>query len=415
MGYGCLGDAMNGNKVNPDDSLPDSTEARAGSSHRPIRIAFCHFTSDVCGGSDRSLLDLVTHLDRGRFTPFLVLKTGDRLAPVYREAGCTVVEIPFVPPRQALDWGALLRYFTRFWPHVLRVVWYFRRWHVDLVHVNTINNLQGPFAAILAFKPLVWHIRLISQSRVEVILRRLAACMATRIVANSPAVAETLHVSDGRVRMILNGIDLTEYPKESSAWQKRFEMEPLVVCVGRQEPCKGQSVLVEALPALFTTHPEARVWFVGGGAVNKPDYVPELIARCAALGVTERVTFTGIRQDVPDILRQAAILVLPSVVPEAFGRTLVEGMAAGCAVVATAAGGPLYIVEDQVSGLLVPPDDADALAASLVALLDDPARAWRLGRAGRVRARECFSLDRLVREMEDLFSDVYTARFPKAI
>ncbi len=395
--------------------MTDVAETDFESPSRPIRIAFCHFTSDVCGGSDRSLLDLVTHLDRDKFTPFVVLKTGDPLAPVYRAAGCTVAEIPFVPPRRALEWGKLFRFFASFWPHVFCVAWLLRRWRIDLIHVNTINNLQGSFAAKLALKPLVWHVReLVPQSRADALLRRLVAFLATRVVANSPAVAETLHASGDRVRTILNGIDLCDYPEEAPTDPQRFETELLVVCVGRQEPWKGQHVLVEALPALFEAHPKARVWLVGGGAVNKPDYAPGLVARCEALGVAERVTFTGIRDDVPDILRQAAILVLPSVTPEPFGRTLVEGMAAGCAVVATAAGGPLVIVEDQVSGLLVPPDDSEALAASLVALLDEPERMRRLGSAGQARAQAHFSLDRLVDEMADLFTDVYTTRCPKA-
>ena len=152
---------------------------------------------------------------------------------------------------------------------------------------------------------------------------------------------------------------------------------------------------------------------MGGGAVNKPDYAPGLVVRCEELGVGERVTFTGIRQDIPDILREAAVLVLPSVTPEPFGRTLVEGMAAGCAVVATAAGGPVDIVEDGVSGVLVAPDNSEALAASLVALLDEPDRMRRLGEAGQARAQACFSLERLVDEMADLFMDVYTIRCPK--
>jgi glycosyltransferase involved in cell wall biosynthesis len=401
--------------VSPDAPMADETETGSAHPSRPIRIAFCHYTSDVCGGSDRSLLDLVTHLDRAKFSPFLVLKTGDPLASVYREAGCTVAEIPFVPPRRALEWGKLLRFFAWFWPHVFCVAWFMCRWRIDLVHVNTLNNIQGSFAAKLALKPLVWHVReLVPQSRADALLRRLVACLATRVVANSPAVAETLRASGDRLRTILNGIDLCDYPEGAPTDPQRFEAEPLVACVGRQEPWKGQHVLVEALPALFETHPNTRVYFVGGGAVNKPDYGPGLVARCEALGVAERVTFTGIRDDVPDILRQATILVLPSVTPEPFGRTLVEGMAAGCAVVATAAGGPLVIVEDQVSGVLVPPDDSKALAASLVALLDEPERMRRLGAAGQARARACFSLDRLVDEMADLFTDVYTIRCPKA-
>ena len=82
----------------------------------PLRIAFCHFTSDVGGGSDRSLFDLVTHLDRDAFAPFLILRTGDPLGARYRKAGCTVAEIPFVPPRKALDVAKLAGFFFSYVP-----------------------------------------------------------------------------------------------------------------------------------------------------------------------------------------------------------------------------------------------------------------------------------------------------------
>jgi glycosyltransferase involved in cell wall biosynthesis len=96
------------------------------------------------------------------------------------------------------------------------------------------------------------------------------------------------------------------------------------------------------------------------------------------------------------------MLVLPSVTPEPFGRTVVEAMAAGCPPVATAAGGPLESVEDGLSGLLVPPDDAEALAGAISRLLADPALARQLGRAGRRRALEHFSLQTMTTTMSTL-------------
>ncbi len=398
----------------PDAEIQTASDDSSAASPRPIRIAFCHYTSDVCGGSDRSLFDLVTHLDPSAFQTFLLLRRGDPLAPAYREAGCTVAEIPFVAPRRALEWGKLFRFFFWFWPHVVYAAWLFRRWNVDMVHVNTLNNLQGPFGATLSRKPLIWHVReLVPDSRADRLMRGLVARLATRAVANSPAVAATLSGVGPRLHTILNGIDLSEYPETTPADLSRFQGEPLVLCIGRQEPWKGQHVLVEALPAVLKAHPMARVWFVGGPAVNKPDYAPALVTRCAELGISDRVNFTGIRTDIPELLGQAAVLVLPSVTAEPFGRTLVEGMAAGCAVVATAAGGPLDIVVDGETGLLVGQDKPEALSTALITLLDDPERAQRLGIQGYARAHRHFSLTRLVAEMATLFTDVYTNAPPR--
>ena len=366
----------------------------------PLRIAFCHYTSDVGGGSDRSLFDLVTHLDRNAFTPFLILRSGDPLATRYREAGFTVAEIPFVPPRKALDARKLAGFFLWYVPHVFRAASLLRRWKIDVLHVNTINNLQGPVAARLAGCALVWHVReLAGDGRIGRAMRGLVARLAHVAVANSKAVAESLAACGGRIHTVYNGIDLSEYPDPDCTAPR----EPLIVCVGRLEPWKGQHVLMEALPAIFQAQPEATAWFVGGAAVNKPSYLPALQTRCAELGIAERVTFTGVRNDIPAILRRATLLVLPSVEPEPFGRTLVEAMAAGCPPIATAAGGPLEIIEDGVNGVLVPSGDAGALADAVKTLLADPARARALGAAGRRRAVEAFSLERMVTEMAEMF------------
>jgi len=367
----------------------------------PLRIAFCHFTSDVGGGSDRSLFDLVTHLDRGAFMPFLILRTGDPLAARYREAGCTVAEIPFVPPRKALDLAKLAGFFFSYVPHVFRTARLLRRWKIDVVHVNTINNLQGPVAARLAGCPLVWHVReLAGNGKIGRLMRGLVALLAHIAVANSKAVAESLAACGERVRVVYNGIDLSEYPEPDCTAPR----EPLIACVGRLEPWKGQHVLVEALPAILEAHPDATVWFVGGAAVNKPEYLPALQARCEVLGVAERATFTGPRNDIPRILQRATLLVLPSVEPEPFGRTLVEAMASGCPPIATASGGPLEIIQDGVNGLLVPQGDVNAVADAVRGLLADPVRTRALGGAGRQRAVEAFSLGRMVSEMASLLN-----------
>ncbi len=365
----------------------------------PLRVAFCHYTSDVGGGSDRSLFDLVTHLDRTRFTPFMILRSGDPLASTYREAGCTVAEIPFVPPRKALELAKLVAFFLAYLPHVFRAARLLRQWRIDVVHVNTINNLQGPMAARLAGSPLVWHVREIAlEGRIGRTMRGLVARLAHIAVANSKAVADSLAACGDRVKTVYNGIDLSEYPAPDCTTPR----EPLIVCAGRLEPWKGQHVLVEALPEVFAVHPDTRAWFVGGPAVNKPDYLPGLQARCAALGIADRVTFTGARNDIPEVLRRATMLVLPSVEPEPFGRTLVEAMAAGCPPIATAAGGPLEIIEDGVSGLLVAPGDAGALAEAIGKLLADPAGTRAMGASGRQRVVASFSLGRVVEEMSSL-------------
>ena len=380
-----------------------------------VRIVFCHYSSDVGGGSDRCLFDLVTHLSSERFQSTLVLKTGDPMADLYRSAGLEVVEMDFFRPQRALVFRKLFRFFMCYWTSVFKLVRILRKIDPDIVHVNTLHNLQAPVAVAIAGRPLVWHVRELGNGRIDRILRALARLLATRVVAMSTAVAESLASCGDRVRIVFDGIDLREYENLEGSAEIRSEWgvgpdEALVTTVGRLEPWKGQAVLVEAIPAILEKHPNAHIAIVGAAAVNKPEYEVALKSRCRELQIFENVVFTGIRGDVPQILAASDVLVLPTKTAEPYGRTVIEAMAAGCPVVATARGGPLDTVSEGQTGLLVPPDDAEAMADKINMLLSDRDAARRMGEQGRRRARAHFSLERSVLEMAVLFEEVMQER-----
>ena len=383
---------------------------------RRVRVVFCHFTADVCGGSDQSLYDLVTHLPRDRFEAMLVLRRNDPLADKYREAGLHVVEREFIAPRRALDPFKLAAYFWSFLPAVLAVARDVRQYGADVVHVNTLFNLQGAFAAFLARRPLVWHVReLVPGSRLVQFMLWLVSRLATRAVANSHAVLDTLRGCGSRAKVIFNGIDASAFDESVSGDAVRRELNldpltPLITVVGRIEPWKGQHVLVEAVPAVLRQRPDACFLIVGGAAVNKPEYLDALKACCRALDIESRVLFAGIRHDIPEILAASNMLALPSVTPEPFGRTLVEAMLAGKPVIATAAGGPLDIVVDGETGSLVPLGNAAALADAILSLADNPERATQMGLRAKERARRHFTLDRVVAEMAAVLEDAAGTR-----
>jgi L-malate glycosyltransferase len=129
----------------------------------------------------------------------------------------------------------------------------------------------------------------------------------------------------------------------------------------------------------------------------------------AQLGLGQRIVFTGFRGDVPDLLSEVAISVLPSL-SEGTSNTLLESMAAGVPVIATRVGGNPEVIEDGVSGLLVPPRDSAALAAAMDRLLEDESLALVLGQAGMRRVSELFSLEGSVHETEHLYQRLVDAK-----
>ena len=381
-----------------------------------IRIAFCHYTSDICGGSDRALFDLVTHLPRDCFEPVMILKRGDPLAPSYRNETIEVIETDFVPARRALEPIKLAKFFLRYLPTIFRLVRILRRIRPDIVHVNTLFNVHAPVAARCAGCHLVWHIReLLPQSRVYAALCFMARCLATRAAVISNAVSDAVSTLGDRRRLILDGIDIKPYEPDRCAEDGdalRTELgiasnAPIVTVIGRLEPWKGQHVFVEAIPIVRQAIPESRFLIVGGPAKNKPDYAPNLEARCQVLDISDSVHFTGIRSDITAVLAASDVLVLPTVTPEPFGLTVLEAMAARRPVVATEAGGPLDSVLHGTTGILVKPDNKNALAEGIVRILSDPDVAAEMGREGLERVRAKFTIDRVAAEMSALFQEVY--------
>jgi glycosyltransferase involved in cell wall biosynthesis len=167
-------------------------------------------------------------------------------------------------------------------------------------------------------------------------------------------------------------------------------------------PLKGYEVMLEALPSILTTLPAVHYLIIGGGGV---EYCARLKAITVERGIAERVHFAGFQESVGSYLSALDLYVHPSL-KEAFGLAVVEAMAMGKAVVATTAGGLPEVVAQGETGLLVPPGDAEPLAAAVVTLLKDQATREQMGFRGKARARERFSLEASVANMEQLYGEV---------
>jgi glycosyltransferase involved in cell wall biosynthesis len=165
--------------------------------------------------------------------------------------------------------------------------------------------------------------------------------------------------------------------------------------VGRLIPIKGHVHLLEALRRV--ADPDLRLELAGDGELRG-----ELERRVDALGLGEAVTFLGRVPTASSVFERSAIVVVPSL-GEGFGMVALEAMERGRAVVASAVGGLPEIVEDGVTGLLVPPADPAALGDALATLLADPARVAAMGEAGRARALEVFTQERCTSRTEELY------------
>jgi glycosyltransferase involved in cell wall biosynthesis len=184
---------------------------------------------------------------------------------------------------------------------------------------------------------------------------------------------------------------------------------PVVGIVGHLQPWKGQLLAVEAVARARRQFPALRCLVVGGVHRRGAEYGEQLRQRVAAPDLAGHVVLTGARRDVLACM-DAMDIVLHTSDREPFGRVMIEAMAVGRPVIAPREGGPLVIVVDGETGLLVTPRDPDALAAAIVELLADPARRAAMGRAARARVERVFDIREHARALERVFDETLAAR-----
>jgi len=348
------------------------------------------------GGTERQMIELVRRLDPGRWAVHVACfeARGAWLNRV-AELAASVTEFP-VSTFRNLD--------------AARHVWAFAQWcrarHIAVVHTTELySNIFGLPGAALANVPVrIGSRREINpdKSAAQIAMQRAAYAAAHKVVANSHAAADRLRlerVPARKIAVIPNGLDLTQYqpPSPRPALRK-------IVVVANLRPEKGHDIFIDAAVDVLRRYPDARFEIVGGGPERD-----RLVAHARSREVLHALTFAGHCDDVPARLAAADIFVLPSR-SEAFPNAVLEAMATGLPIVASGVGGILELVEDGVTGLLVPPGEAPMLADRLCRLMNDPALASRLGHAARAEALARYSFDRMVAAFETLYLTELTRR-----
>jgi len=300
---------------------------------------------------------------------------------------------------------------------VRQLVRLIRRRNIALVHTNTNTILASPLAARLTAVPHVWSIHelMVEPATVRSALHYMIPRFSTRVVTVSQAVREHM-LKDAakfadRFTFVRGAIDVDPFLNAKGRARVRAEWgvrddEALIGMAGRVTRWKGQSVFVQAAKLIAERHPEAKFAAVGGVFDTEKFYMDRFRKEVHDAGLESKLTINDFRADMPDVFAAFDIFVLPSILPEPFGLVVIEAMASGKPVVATAPGGPSETVVDGETGFLVPPSDASAIAKALEVLLADPQKRISMGEAGRRRAREVFSLPRYVTEFEELYDAV---------
>lgn len=371
-----------------------------------LRVAYIDHTAKWSGG-EVALFNILTHIGE-QIDPLVILAEDGALAERLREKGMDVRIIPLDESirsrgRNAVNLGApaaafkLLAYGRKLAPLL-------KAEKVDCVHTNSLKSaLYGAIAAKIAGVPLIWHIRdHIGAPYLKPIvakgIRLLSRLLPNGVIANShstlnalelPRSKKTLVVYSAFAKAIGNGIGMRD--------QKDFK----VLLVGRLAHWKGQHIVLEAAKS-FKNEPRVKFWLAGDALFGEEAYKQELLQKIKNDELTN-VSMLGHVDDIQGLMNTADLLIHTSVTPEPFGQVIVEGMAAGLPVIASNEGGPVEIVVQGETGLLIEPGDAAILADSIKWMLDHPEERRRMADNGMKRVKEHFVIENTVKDIVDYY------------
>jgi len=366
-------------------------------------------SSGSIGGAETSLYYLVRGLDR-KYSPTVICPQNGSLTEKLIELG---VHTEIVPLSSWRKFSSLLSRSSS----LQRLIKFTITRKIDLIHCNTIwvNNYAQKLGERLGIS-VVCHLRDIIRTDQ---VRKYSLDKVDLVVPISDAVQKPLDdagIAPEKIQRVYNGVDVSLFAQEKETLKSEFAVNGyLIGIVGQMNPrsqWKGQCEFIQASAEILKHRQD--VWFalVGGDDSPKtsPDhgsYINELKELAYSLGIEHRVIFTGHRSDMPNVMASLDVLVSASWA-EPFGRVIIEAMAAGKPVIATMAGGAPEIVQDGITGILVPPKNHQAIAESVIHILQSDKTMQTMGHAGQKRAKECFSIESHVREVQsiyDSFSD----------
>jgi len=405
-------------------------------SDSPIKVLYCENNVDgTIGGSYYSLLYLVKNVDRKRYHPIVIFYSEHILLSIYREAG---VETHVWAKSGSFTFGEAHH---RIWkwlsplrpialvvqkavnflhgfllPAILRA-WYIKRNGIRIVHLNNsvLYNHDWMLAAKLAGVKCVTHERGINDSfppSAKYFTKRLDA-----VVCISEAVRRNMHergTDFGNLVVIHNGLDpksmkIVVQPESLRATYGIAPETVVIGMLGNIKAWKGQDTLIRAMDRVRRSVPDVCCLFVGDTSPFDREYGQLLHALVASLGLDKQIIFTGFQRNVGDFLMMFDVMVHASVLPEPFGRVILEAMACRKPVIGARAGAIPEIVEEGHTGLTFPPGDAESLAESILSLIGDRERIRRFGESGYNRLVNEFHITKNVEGTQRLYERILGA------
>ena len=341
------------------------------------------------GGVERGTVDLAKYL-KSRGHKAVVVSAGGPLVGDLTSAGVTHYALP-VHKKSPLAVIRSIRMLTK----IVRLE------QIEILHAR--SRVPALIAFFVSRRTHVPFITTCHGFYSKHFLSRLMGWGKLVIVAShiiGKRMREDFGVAHRKIRLIPRGVNLQEFQWTAPETPRQ---EVVVGIIGRLTPIKGHPLFLKAMARVARVYPDIRIRVIGDAP--KPQYKEELLSLTKHLGLSKNVEFLGTRYDIPHLLSQMSVLVVPSVGEEAFGRVVIEAGACGVPVVATRMGGLIDILSHEKDGLLVPPDDPRILAEAVMRLLKEPELARRFAASLRKKVEAEFDLERMFERTLDVYRE----------
>lgn len=369
---------------------------------QPIKIVHVLHSFDS-GGLENGVLNLINGLNWNRYQHVLCCITrSGRMAERLKRDDVEVIELNKKP---GPDWFLpvrLARVFRKIKPHI--------------VHTRNWGAIDGIVGARLSGSVYVVHSEhgvtmseIDKSSRKRNTARRLLSTLVDRFITLSEDLQEwarrDLGIPSSKLQTICNGVDVAKFNADLSILDARHQCgfagsEFIVGSVGRLDPIKNHAGLIRAYSQLAQSFPHARLLIVGSGPCGE-----ELQHLVKALGLSDRVTLMGTRDDIPRLLRCMDVFALPSF-SEGISNTVLEAMAAGLPVIATDVGGNGELVRNKETGMLIPNRNDQALKDAILLYLKNRDLILQHGNSGRDRVEKQYSLSKMLADYDELYTSL---------
>lgn len=365
-------------------------------------ILFLHETARI-GGAENSLISLITNIHKDVFTPFFICSEEGILVDEIKKLGIET-EIINMPKVRRLN-GVITA--------IRKINGFIKNRKISLVHSQSIRtHVYGTIAAKFNGIPVIWHERnLITNEIIDP--DRFLSVLPDKIICNSEAIRKRFEKSMNwhKTVTIFNGIDTKIFNPDLKGDNIRnkygLKRDEIVIGISsRFDTEKGHEYFLKAAKIVLAKHKNIKFLVVGSGVfkehIERENYLKTYTEK---LGISNNVIFTGFLNGMQNIYAAMNVLVLASFA-EPFGRVTFEAMACGKPVIGTNIGGTPEIVIDGKTGILIPPKDENKLAEAVIKLLDNQEMMRQMGKAGRKRVEELFSIERHVQRIEQIYKEV---------